>query len=92
MEYTKLETYTTDEAEENIKNALLTGFGYINMAFEDTIYPRDIEFVVQQAPGIETVTVTDLYEFGSSTALTTLSGGPDEIFRFLEENVNLSEI
>jgi predicted phage baseplate assembly protein len=92
MEYTKLETYTTEEAEENIKNALLTGFGYINMAFEDTIYPRDIEFVVQQAPGIETITVTALFEFGAGSSLTTLIGEPDEIFRFLEENVNLSEI
>ena len=92
MQYTKLETYTTDEAEENIKNALLTGFGYVNMAFEDRIYPRDIEFVVQQAPGIETVTVTALYEFGAGSSLSTLIGEPDEIFRFLEENVNLSEI
>ena len=62
------------------------------MAFEDTTYPRDIEFVVQQAPGIETVTVTALFEFGAGSSLTTLIGEPDEIFRFLVENVNLSEI
>jgi len=92
IEYTKLETYTTLEAEENIKNALLTGFGYINMNFQDKIYPRDVEFVIQQAPGIETVTVTALYEFGDSVALTTLIGDADEIFRFQEENINLSEI
>lgn len=92
IQYTKSETYTVDEAEENLKNALLTGYGYVNMFFQDKIYPRDIEFVVQQAPGIETVTVTALYEFGESVALTTLLGQPGEIFRFLEENINLSEI
>jgi hypothetical protein len=36
--------------------------------------------------------VTALFEFGAGSSLTTLIGEPDEIFRFLEENVNLSEI
>ena len=91
LQYRKLETYTTTEAEESLKNALLTGFGYVNMNFADKIYPRDIEFVTQQAPGIETVTVTALYRSGGS-GLNTLTGSAAEIFRFQEANTNLSEI
>jgi hypothetical protein len=61
------------------------------MNFADKIYPRDIEFVTQQAPGIETVTVTALYRSGGS-GLNTLTGSAAEIFRFQEANTNLSEI
>lgn len=91
LQYTKLEQYTTDEVETNIKIALLTGFGYTGMKFQDTIYPQDVEFVLQQAPGVLNIKVLNLYEFGGSSALTTLTGGPGEIFRFKEDNLSISE-
>jgi hypothetical protein len=91
LTYVKLAQYTTAEVEENLKVALLTGFGYTGMTFQDTIYPTDIEFVLQQAPGIKTIKVTALHEEGGS-GLTTLSGGAGEIFRIKEENINLSEL
>jgi hypothetical protein len=86
-----LDQYTAAETEANIKTALLTGFGYTGVNFQDTIYPQDIEFVIQQAPGVKTVKVTALHEEGGS-GLTTLTGGPGEIFRFTEANLSLSEI
>ena len=92
FEYAKLDQYTTTEVETNLKNALLTGFGYNGVKFQDTIYPQDIEFVLQQAAGVKTVRVTKLYEYGGSNELTTLSGGPGEIYRFTEANLNISEI
>lgn len=88
--YVKLDQYTVAEVEENLKVALLTGFGYNGMKFQDTIYPVDIEFVLQQAPGVKTVNVTALHEEGGS-GLTTLTGNAGEIFRIKEENINLSE-
>ena len=91
LEYTKLDQYTITEVEQNIKTALTTGFGYINMRFEDTIYPQDIEYVIQQAPGIKTVKVTALHELLGS-GLNTLSGGAGEIFRFQESNIGISEM
>lgn len=91
IEYTKLAQYTTSEVELNIKTALFTGFGYLGVKFEDTIYPQDIEFVIQQAPGVKTVKVTALHEVAGS-GLTTLTGSAGEIFRFKEENLNLSEM
>ena len=91
IQYAKLEQYTTDEVETNIKTALLSGFGYNGMKFQDTIYPQDVEFVLQQTPGILTVKVTALHELLGS-GLNTLTGGPGEIFRFKEDNISLSEI
>lgn len=91
IQYTKLDQYTVAEVEQNIKTALTTGFGYTNMRFEDTIYPQDIEYVLQQAPGIKTVKVVALHEL-LDTGLQTLVGGAGEIFRFQESNVSISEM
>ena len=61
------------------------------MRFEDTIYPQDIEYVLQQAPGIKTVKVNALHELLDS-GLQTLVGGAGEIFRFQEANISISEM
>lgn len=91
LQYAILDQYTSAEVEANIKTALLTGFGYLGVNFQDTIYPQDIEFVVQQAPGVKTAKVIALAEFGDS-GLNTLIGGPGELFRFTEANLSLGEI
>jgi hypothetical protein len=62
------------------------------MNFQDTIYPQDLEFVLQQVPGVKTARVTQLFLTGGSAALNaSLVGGADEIFRLLEENLNITE-
>lgn len=91
LQYAILDQYTTAEVETNIKTALLTGFGYLGVNFKDTIYPQDIEFVVQQAAGVKTVKVLALAELGDS-GLNTLVGGPGELYRFTEANLSLGEI
>jgi hypothetical protein len=92
IQYTKLDQYTNAEIELGIKNKVLTDFGYTGVFFEDTIYPQDIEFALQQVPGIKVAKVTQLYRDGDSPASTTLVGDPDEIFRFTEANLNITEI
>jgi Baseplate J-like protein len=89
LQYVKLSQYTTAEVETNIKTALFAGFGYVGVKFQDTIYPQDIEYVLQQASGVKTVKVLALHEQGGS-GLTTLVGGPGEIYRFTETNLSLS--
>jgi hypothetical protein len=89
--YTKLTQYTTTELETSIKGALLTSFGYTGMNFQDTIYPQDIEFILQQVNGVKTVRVTVLHREGES-GLGNLVGQPNEIFRFLEENISIGPI
>ena len=92
IQYTKLDQYTNAEIELAIKNKILSDFGYTGVFFEDTIYPQDIEFALQQVPGIKVAKVTQLYRDGASPALTTLVGDPDELFRFTEANTNITEI
>jgi hypothetical protein len=89
--YTKLPQYTTNEVETAIKVALLNGFGYNAMKFQDTIYPQDIEFVLQQTAGVKTVKVSALHVLLGS-GLNTLTGTAGQIFRFQEENLSLNEI
>ena len=83
--------YTTTDVETALKTKLLSYYGYNGMYFQDTIYPQDIEYVIQQAPGIKTVKVTALHELLGS-GLNTLSGGAGEIFRFQESNIGISEM
>jgi Baseplate J-like protein len=89
--YTKLAQYTTTEVETSIKSTLLTTFGYAGMNFQDTIYPQDVEFVLQQVPGIKVARVLAQHREGD-TGLKTLTGTPSEIFRFLESNVTVGEL
>jgi predicted phage baseplate assembly protein len=91
VEYVRLPQYTATEVEAGLKSALLTGFNYINLSFQDTIYPQDIEFVLQQTPGVKNVKVTYLYRETDLSDLTTLVGAADEIFRFSEANFTITE-
>lgn len=74
IRYTKLPQYTTAQVEKAIKAKFLTEFGYINQFFESTIYPQDVEFVVQQIPGVKTSRVTLLYRTGVPLTTATASG------------------
>ena len=86
--YTKFPQYTTTEVETSIKSTILTSFGYTGMNFQDTVYPQDVEFVLQQVPGIKVAKVLVMHRVGD-TGLNTLTGTPSEIFRFLESNVTV---
>jgi hypothetical protein len=91
LQYAKLNQYTTAEVELSLKQALLTSFGYNGMDFQDTIYPQDIEFALNQVPGVKTVKVTALSIEGGS-GLNTVVGAEDEIFRFQEDNISIGTI
>jgi hypothetical protein len=91
LQYAKLDQYTTAEVETAVKQALLTSFGYNGMDFQDTIYPQDIEFALNQVPGVKTIKVTVLHVEGD-TGLKTVIGAADEIFRFQEGNISIGTI
>lgn len=92
VDYVRLPQYTAAEVQTQLKSALLKGFGYTQIAFQDTIYPQDIEFVLQQVPGVKNVKVKYLYRYGGLSDLTTLVGDADEIFRFSEANFTMTEV
>jgi hypothetical protein len=91
MQYAKLDQYTAIEVENSVKRALLTSFGYNGMDFQDTIYPQDIEFALNQVPGVKTIKVTEFHIEGD-TGLDTVVGEADEIFRFQEDNISIGTL
>jgi hypothetical protein len=74
IKYTKLPQYTTAQIEKAIRARLLLDFGYSNMFFEETIYPQDVEFIIQQVPGVKTAQVTLLYRTDVTLDAATASG------------------
>ena len=92
LQYAKLDQYTTAEVETAVKQALLTSFGYNGMDFQDTIYPQDIEFALNQVPGVKTIKVTDFHIEGDTGLDTVIVGAADEIFRFQESNISIGTI
>ena len=88
VQYVKFAQYTTAEIESALKVAIVTDFGYTNNDFGQTIYPQDIEYSLQQIPGIKTSKVTALHRQGDS-GLATLIGATNEIFRFQEANISV---
>ena len=91
VQYAKLAQYTTAEVETAIKQTIVTAYGYNGMNFEDTIYPQDIEYVLQQTRGVKTAKILALHREGGS-GLNTLVGTPEEIFRFLEASISITAI
>lgn len=66
VQYVKLPQYIQAEVDINIKKALLLVYGYTGMNFQDTIYPQDIEYVLNQTEGIKTAKLASLYKNGST--------------------------
>ena len=66
VQYVKQPQYTQAETDINIKKALLFVYGYTGMNFQDTIYPQDIEYVLNQTEGIKTAKIISLYKSGST--------------------------
>ena len=66
VQYAKLPQYTQGEVDIKIKKALLTVYGYNGMNFQDTIYPQDIEYILNQTEGVKTAKLLSLYKNGST--------------------------
>ena len=87
--YVRLPQYTQTQTDLNVTTALVTAFGYNGMNFQDTIYPQDIEFVLNQTQGVKTAKVTALFILGGS-GLNTLTGTAGQIFRIQQANISLT--
>lgn len=74
IQYVKLSQYTQSEVETNIKKSLLTVYGYTGMQFQDTIYPQDIEYILNQTEGVKIAKLTALYKNG-----TTITGNATNV-------------
>lgn len=90
IQYKHLPQYTSTEVEANIKRTLLSSLGYVNQSFGGTIYPQNIEFILQTIAGVESATVQYMHRHGDPAARNTLTGAADEIFRFTQANLTVT--
>jgi hypothetical protein len=88
ISYTKLPQYTDVEIQKAIVKKMITQFGYLNNNFHQTIYPQDIEYQLQQVSGVKNARLTALHRSGGS-GVQILTGAANEIFRFLQGNINV---
>ncbi len=90
LEYLTLPQYSEEDIETIIKRTLLEKYNYEFMSFGETIYPQDIELVLNSLPSLRYAKVTELYKSGGS-GLNTIVADPDEIFRLKVANIIVVE-
>lgn len=90
--YTTMDKYDAATVLANIKQSLITQFSYSFLDFAYVLRPEDIEFVLRQVDGVRAVRVVELYRTDDDVASkSTLVGSADEIFVFVEANVEVYE-
>lgn len=91
IQYVKLPQYTSNEVEAALRLLILNEFSYINMQFQQTLYPQDFEYRAQQSVGVKTAKVLASYRVGGVVEPSVLVGEQDEIFRLSTTNLSFVE-
>ena len=89
--FSKAETYTSAQAEEDIMRAIITEFSYSKLNFEQVITPEQIEAKLNGLSSVKTARLSGLFRTGDSSARIPLIGSPEEMFVFLEANISIVE-
>ena len=66
--------YKASDVTSLILSTLSVVYGYNGLSFQQTIYPQDIEAVVNSLPGVKTARVTGLYRYGVPITSAAASG------------------
>ena len=86
--YSPAPQYSTSVVEDNIKKALIYGFGYNYVNFADVLTPEEVEFKLRQVDGVVNVKVISLFRpYGSGR--NSLVGSDNEIFYFDQNSIVL---
>jgi hypothetical protein len=85
-------SYTTAEAESNVKTYIINNFSYFYQDFGSVVTAQDLEFVLQTVPGITKGKVQFLYKTGGSPSLTEVSATNNEILSFAEGSLILEAL
>lgn len=88
IQYTKTSAYTDAQIQTAIKSAIVYGYGYNYINFDQTIYPEQIEAYLSSIPGILAVKVIHLYRHGGSVARTALQPANGEFFVFQDNSTS----
>ncbi|MFN9957499.1 MAG: hypothetical protein ACK55I_30705, partial [bacterium] len=90
--YVRDPAYTVAQAQANLKAALVDNFSYNYVNFGELITAQDIEFVIQNIPGIARAKTNFLYKSGGSSGLSQIQALPNEVLTFSEADVLLEAI
>jgi uncharacterized phage protein gp47/JayE len=86
VQYTKTSAYTDAQIQTAIKSAIVYGYGYNYLNFDQTIYPEQIEAYLSSIPGILSVKVVHLYRHSGSVARNALQPAAGEFFVFQDNS------
>lgn len=90
--YSKNAQYSAAQAADDVKKAIVNGFAYAYLDFEQVITPENVEASLNNLSSIRSARVTSLYRTSDgSPSRKALIGDPDEIFVFLESNLVATE-
>ncbi len=81
--------FTTAVAERTLKQAIISNFGYNYLSFGELVTAQDVEYVVQNLPGILRAKCRFLYKTGGSPSLVSIQALDNEILTFAESAIIL---
>jgi len=89
IQYTRDPQYTTAVAESNLRSALVDNFSYNYVNFGELVTAQDIEFVVQNIPGITRAKCQFLFKSGGTPSLSQIQALDNEVLVFSEADILL---
>lgn len=92
IQYTRDPAYTQATAENNLRAALVNNFSYNYVEFGELITAQDVEFVIQNIPGIRRAKVQFLYKSGGTPSLSQIQALNNEVLTFAEPDILLEVI
>jgi len=81
--------YTTAVAERTLKQVLTSNFGYNYVNFGQYLTVQDVEYVIQNIPGILRAKCQFLYKTGGTPSLVSIQALDNEIITFAESDIIL---
>ena len=89
IQYTRDPQYTQAVAEGNLRSALVDNFSYNYVNFGELVTAQDVEFVVQNIPGITRAKCQFLFKSGGTPSLTQTQALDNEVLVFSEPDILL---
>jgi len=92
IQYTRDSVYTQAVAENNLRSAIVNNFSYNYVEFGELITAQDVEFVIQNIPGITRAKIQFLYKSGGTPSLSQIQALNNEVLTFAEPDILLEAI
>jgi hypothetical protein len=81
--------FTTAVAERTLKQALISNFGYNYVNFGERVSVQDVEYIVNNIPGILRAKCQYLFKTGGSQGIAIIQALDNEILSFAESDIIL---